>query len=97
MKKKYPGPKEYEEIRKKEAARVREYRLKKMSEKVQVSTATSASEITPTMSSAFSKKNPQILSRSVHKTERSLQSNPRKKAEVIGTLTKNKLFTCSCT
>ena len=64
---------------------------KKMSEKLQVSTATSASEITTT-SSGFSKKkakkNKQILSQSVHKTERSPQSSPRKKAEVIGTLAK---------
>ena len=41
---------------------------------------------TPTTSSVFSTK--QILSRSVHKTERSLLSSPRKKAEVIGTLAK---------
>ena len=57
-----------------------------MSEQLQVSTATSISETTPTTSSAFSTK--QISSRSVHKTERSLQSSLRKKAEVIGTLAK---------
>ena len=72
---------------KKEAARVREYLLKKtMSQELQVSTATSTSETTPTMSSAFSTK--QILSRSVRKTVISLPSSPGKKAEVIGTLAK---------
>ena len=55
-----------------------------MSEQLQVSTETSTSETTPTTSSAFSTK--QILSRSVHRTERSFPSSPRKKTEVIGTL-----------
>ena len=57
-----------------------------MSQELQVSTATSTSETTPTMSSAFSTK--QILSRSVRKTVISLPSSPGKKAEVIGTLSK---------
>ena len=57
-----------------------------MSGQLQVSTAMSISETTLTTSSAFSTK--QILSRSVHKTERSLLSSPPKKAEVIGTLAK---------
>ena len=43
---------------------------KNISEQLQVSTATSTSEAIPTMPSAFSTK--QILSRSVHKIERSL-------------------------
>ena len=46
----------------------------------------STSETTSTTSSVFSTK--QILGQSVHKTERSLLSSPRKKAEVIGTLVK---------
>ena len=54
-----------------------------MSEQLQVSTATSTSEITLTTSFVFSTK--QILSRSVHKTERSFPSSPRKKVKVIGT------------
>ena len=45
-----------------------------------------ASETTPTTSSAFSTR--QILSQSVHKTEISLPSSPRKKADVIETLAK---------
>ena len=72
---------------KKEAARVREYRFKKkMSEQLQVSTAMSTLETTPSISSAFSTK--QILSRSVRKTERLFPSSPRKSAEVIGTFAK---------
>ena len=55
-------------------------------EQLQVITATSTSETTPITSSAFSPK--QILSRNVHKTERSLPSSSRKKAKVIGTLAK---------
>ena len=74
-------------FKKKKAARVREYRLKKkMSEQLQVSTATSTLETTSAKSSAFSAK--QILSQSVHKTERSLPFSLRKKAEVIRTLAK---------
>ena len=74
-------------FKKEESARVREYRLKrKMLEQLQVITATSTSETTPITSSAFSPK--QILSRNVHKTERSLPSSSRKKAKVIGTLAK---------
>ena len=74
-------------FKKKEAAGAREYRFKKsMSEQLQVSTATSTLETTPSTSSAFSTK--QILSRSVHKTERALPSSPQKKADVIQTLAK---------
>ena len=62
-----------------------------MSEKLQVSFATSASETTPTTSSAFSAK--RILSRSVDKIEISLSFSPRKKPKVIGTLAK-KLDLC---
>ena len=54
---------------------------------LQVSTAISTSEATPTTSSAFSTK--QILSQSVHKSERSLPSSPQKKADAIGTLPKS--------
>ena len=67
---KYLEPKKYEVFKKKEATHVREYRLKRMSEQLQVSTAVSTSKTTPTTSSASLSK--QILSRSVHKTERSL-------------------------
>ena len=67
--KKYLEPKKDEVFKKKEAARVREYILKKMLEQLQVSTATSTSKTIPTTSSAFSTK--QTLSRSVPKTERS--------------------------
>ena len=74
-------------FKKKEAARVREYRLKKkISEQLQVSIAPSTSETTPTTSSACSTK--QVLCQSLHKTERSLPSSPQKKAKVIGTLPK---------
>ena len=68
--KKYLEPKKDEVFKKKEAARVREYILKKMLEQLQVSTATSTSKTIPTTSSAFSTK--QTLSRSVPKTERFL-------------------------
>ena len=54
---------------------------KKMSEQLQVSTAASPSGTTSTTSSAFSTK--RNLSRSIHKTERSLPSSPRTKADVI--------------
>ena len=74
-------------FKKKEAARVREYRFKKkMSEQLQVSTAMSTLETTPSISSAFSTK--QILSQSVRKTERLFPSSPRKNAEVTGTFAK---------
>ena len=56
------------------------FKKKKISEQLQVSTATSNSEKTPTKSSGFSTK--QILSRSVHKTKKALPSSPQKKAEV---------------
>ena len=88
---KYLEPKMYEEFKKKKAARAREYSFKKkISEQLQVSTATSTSETTPNMSSAFSAK--QTLSRRVHKTERSLSSSPRKKTKFIGLLAKNSTF-----
>ena len=75
QRRKYLEPKKYEVFKKKEAARVSEYCLKKkMSEQLQISTATSTSEATPTTSSAFSIK--QILSRRVRKTGRSLLSSP---------------------
>ena len=81
----------YEEFKKKKADHTREYRFKKkISEQLQVSTATSTSETTPDMSSAFSTK--QTMSRSVHKTERSLPSSPRKKTKFIGLLPKNSIF-----
>ena len=74
-------------FKKKEAARVSEYRLKKMmSEKLEAIAATSTSATTSTTSSGISKK--QILSQSVEKTEISHPSSPRKKDEVIGTLAK---------
>ena len=57
-----------------------------MSEQLQVSTAASPSGTTSTTSSAFSTK--RNLSRSIHKTERSLPSSPRTKADVIRTLAK---------
>ena len=51
---------------------------KKRSEQLHVSNATSAS---PTKSSAFSTQ--QILSQSVHKTEKSFPSSQQKKAEML--------------
>ena len=72
---KYLDLKKYEVFKKKEVARVKGHSLKKMSERLQVTSAASTSETTPTTSSAFLTK--QILNRSVRKTERSLQSSPR--------------------
>ena len=57
-----------------------------MSQQLQVSTAASPSETASTTSSAFSTK--RNLSRSVHKTERSLPSSPQTKTDVIWTLAK---------
>ena len=54
---KYIEPKKYEVFKKKEAARVSEYRLKKMmSEKLEAIAATSTSATTSTTSSGISKK-----------------------------------------
>ena len=54
LKEKEEEPKKYKVFEKKEAAHVTEYRFKKkMTEQLQVSTATSTSETTPTMSSAY--------------------------------------------
>ena len=55
-----------------------------MSEELQVSTATSTSETTPSTSSPFSTK--KALIRSDHNTESSRPSSPQKKAKVIETL-----------
>ena len=81
---KYLKPKKYEVFKKNKAARIREYRLKKkmISEQLQVSNATSTSETLPPKSSAFSTQ--QILSQSVHETEKSLPSSQQKKAEMLG-------------
>ena len=53
-----------------------------ISEQLQVSNATSTSETLPPKSSAFSTQ--QILSQSVHETEKSLPSSQQKKAEMLG-------------
>ena len=81
---KYLKPKKYEVFKKNKAARIREYRLKKkmISEQLQVSNATSTSETLPPKSSAFSTQ--QILSQSVHETEKSLPSSQQKKAKMLG-------------
>ena len=60
--------------------------LKKDVRALQVRLLTSTSATRPTTSSTFS--TVQILSRIVHKTEKSLLSNLEKKIEVTGTLAK---------
>ena len=68
--------------RKKEAARIKQYRLKKkLSEQFALETQERPSTLSP-----FSSK--QILNRSIKKAERSLPLNPRKEVEVIGSLAK---------
>ena len=68
--------------RKKEAARIKQYRLKK---KLAEQFALETQERPSTLSSFSSK---QILNRSIKKAERSLPLNPRKEVEVIGSLAK---------
>ena len=83
----YLDPKKHDKFRKKEAARIKEYRSKKkLAEQFACDSQKETEEKRPSTSSSFSSK--QILIRSIKNAERSLPVSPRKKVEVIGSLAK---------
>lgn len=88
VKKKFLELEKYNEFKKKEAARVKEYRWKKrFRAQLQHNVSTKATEQSTSCTSSFTTK--QVFTWSVHKTERSLPFNPLKKVEVIESLAKN--------
>ena len=84
-KKKLPEPEEYYEFKKKEAVRVKEYRLKKtLTAQLQHNVSTTAFNNQHLVHLHLRPS----LSRSFHKAKRSLPFSPRKKIEVIQSLAK---------
>lgn len=89
-KRKLLEPTKYREFKKREATRIREYRIKKLRDQLAESQQGLAPPSTPLpeqpSTSAFSCK--QTLGRSIRRVEKSLPFSPRKKIEVVSSLAK---------